>query len=325
VWSGLKADAPATPTYEKTILNQSVSTGDSTIDVSKLVNDFVDFTPVSSTITEAIDGNNQLWVKTDQVYTTIDPADDGIHQNILTQLMLSGYGYGMEGMNPQPPTNKTFINADEFNINRGGFFNVPVLIVEDTPGQQATVKSYPNLETNKILSFPDTNTAAELIQNIWISGAESPTDEYIEVVYNGVTTTLYLTDECRYTPLDIVFQNKEGTQQVLTFFKAKKESMSVTDETFESDRGQPINGKHQFVRFNVNGKSKFTVNSGFVDEDTNETFKQLFLSERIWLYDGTFTPLNISSKQLEYKTRANDRLINYEVSFDFAFNDINTI
>jgi len=146
------------------------------------------------------------------------------------------------------------------------------------------------------------------------------------VVYNSETITLYLTDECRYTPIDIAFQNKEGAQQIFTFFKKKTDSMSVTDETFESDRGQPSEGNHQFVRYNVNGKSKFTVNSGFVDEDGNETIKQLLLSERVWEYDGTnFIPLNVNSTNLEFKTRQNDRLINYEFEFEFGFNDINNV
>ena len=165
-----------------------------------------------------------------------------------------------------------------------------------------------------------------MVQLLWIDGSEAPTDEYVEVVYNSETITLYLTDECRYDPIDIAFQNKEGALQIITFFKAKKDSMTVTDETFESDRGQPSTGKHQFIRYNVNAKSKFTVNSGFVDEDVNETIKQLFLSERIWEYDGTnYIPLNINSSNLEYKTRQNDRLINYEIGFDYAYNEINNI
>ena len=190
---------------------------------------------------------------------------------------------------------------------------------------EATIRSYPNSEVNKVIEVPDTLDSNEMVQYLWVEGSDMPTDEYVEVIYNGETITLYLTDECRYTPKDIVFQNKEGAMQVLTFFKASKDSISVTNEVFESDRGQPSDGNHQFVKYNVNSKSKFTVNSGFVDEDLNDTFKQLLISERVWLYDGIFTPLNVSNKQLEYKTRQNDRLINYEIEFEFAFNDINNV
>ena len=189
----------------------------------------------------------------------------------------------------------------------------------------AQIRSFPNSEINVIADVPDTLNSSELVQYLWIDISEAPADEYIEVTYNSEVITLYIQDECRYTPIDVMFKNKEGVEQILTFFKAKKESISVTDETFESDRGQPSEGNHQFVRYNVNSKSKFKVNSGFVDEDLNDTFKQLLLSERVWVYDGIFTPVNVSSKQLEYKTRANDRLINYEVEFEYAFNDINNV
>lgn len=190
----------------------------------------------------------------------------------------------------------------------------------------ATIISYPDNEINESLTLPDTLISGELVKYLWVDVAEAPTDEYVEVVYNGETITLYITEECRYTPIDIAFQNKDGEMQIFTFFKSQKESMSVDNEVFESDRGQPSEWNHQYVKFNVLGKSKFTVNSGFVDEDMNETIKQMFLSERVWQYDGTnYIPLNINSSNLEYRTRQNDRLINYEIGFDYAYNEINNI
>jgi hypothetical protein len=48
------------------------------------------------------------------------------------------------------------------------------------------------------------------------------------------------------------------------------------------------------------------------------------LSQRVWKYEnGIFIPLNVSTKGIEYKTRQKDRLINYEVEFENAFNAIN--
>ena len=179
-----------------------------------------------------------------------------------------------------------------------------------------TVKSYPNLEIDYSIDDEDyleSTHSNGAVQNVWVNISEAPTDEYIEIVYNGVTTTLLITEECRYTPIDTAFQ-------------AKSESLSVTNEEFESDRGQPQDGNHQYVRFNVQAREKFKVNSGFVKEVMNETFKQLLLSERVWmLEDDVYTPLNVASKTLEYKTRQKERLINYEIEFDFAFNEINNV
>jgi hypothetical protein len=189
-----------------------------------------------------------------------------------------------------------------------------------------TIISYPDNQINESIVEPTSLLSNEMVQNVWVNIAEATTDTYIEIVFNGVTTTLLITDECRYTPIDICFQNKEGALQFMTFFKAKTDSLSVTNEEFEGDRGQPLDGNHQYVKFNVQGKSKFKVNSGFIEESMNETVRQLLLSERVWMYSNEiFTPLNVASKSLEYKTRQKERLINYEIDFDYAFNEINSI
>jgi hypothetical protein len=189
-----------------------------------------------------------------------------------------------------------------------------------------TIISYPDNQINESIVEPTSLLSNEMVQNVWVNVAEATTDTYIEIVFNGVTTTLLITDECRYTPIDICFQNKEGALQFMTFFKARTDSLSVTNEEFEGDRGQPLDGNHQYVKFNVQGKSKFKVNSGFIDESMNETVRQLLLSERVWMYSNEiFTPLNVAGKSLEYKTRQKDRLINYEIDFDYAFNEINSI
>ena len=189
-----------------------------------------------------------------------------------------------------------------------------------------TVISYPANQINFSQDVGDTILSNEMVKYMFINLSEATTDEYVEITYNGETITLLITDECRYIPIDIYFQNKEGAQQVLTFFKAQTETLSVTSEEFQASRGQANLGNHQYIKYNVQGRQKLKVNSGFVAEEMNETFKQLFLSQRVWKYEnGIFTPLNLSSKSFEYKTRQKDRLINYELEFEYAFNEINNI
>jgi hypothetical protein len=189
-----------------------------------------------------------------------------------------------------------------------------------------TVISYPANQINFSENVTSTILSNEFVKYMFVDVSEATTDEYIEITYNGETITLLINDECRYTPTDIYFQNKEGAEQVLTFFKAQTETLSVTSEEFQASRGQANLGNHQYIKYNVQGRQKLKVNSGFVAEEMNETFKQLFLSERVWKYENEiFTPLNLSSKTFEYKTRQKDRLINYELEFEFAFNEINNI
>jgi hypothetical protein len=189
-----------------------------------------------------------------------------------------------------------------------------------------TVISYPNNNINFSEDSGSSLVSNELVKYMWVDVSQAGSDEYIEITYNGITKTLLIEDECRYTPIDIFFQNKEGAEQVITFFKKSSENLTTTSEEYEGNAGQPSNGFHQIIKFNVQGKRSFKVNSGFVTEDKNETFKQLLLSRRVWKFEnGIFTPLNVSSKNLEYKTKQNDRLINYEIGFDYAFNEVNNV
>ena len=189
-----------------------------------------------------------------------------------------------------------------------------------------TIISYPDNQINSTFATNATDISSERIKYVWVNVADATTDKYIEVVYNGVTKTYYIEDECIYEPIDIFFLNKEGAQQSLTFFKERSDDMSVSSSEYESDTAQPSLGNHQYKKYNIQGRSSFKVNSGFVEETNNEAFKQLFLSERIWVLENdAFIPINLKSKSLEYKTQQKDKLINYELDFEYAFNEINNI
>lgn len=304
IYSGLKASVPALPTYQLTKENPTASTGSAKIDISKLVADFIDFEPEVSITTEVVDGSNQVWVRVSTFYATADPLDATNETNISTELATKGYSFGNEGDNVVFPTNKILIPLIDYKVNKN--FIVPVLIDEVAVSPYSVV-NYPNNALNIVGAIPSSTNSNSLIKNIFINVEEATNEEYIEVQYNSNTITLLIEHECRYTPIDILFQNKEGVTMILPFFKKRIDSLDVTSEEFESDRGQPLDGFHQYTTYNVQGRSKFNVNSGFVEETMNEVFRQLLLSERIWVFENNNTiPINIESKTLEYKTRAND-------------------
>lgn len=327
VWEGAKSAVPVSPIYQITKKNPTATTGNDEINIARLVNDYIDFETVPFTNSVFYNGNNQQWVKTQVIYTTSNPSDLNIAQLQTTTLLIKGWGDGLGGRNQQLPTNRILISGDEFKVSRSSGFALPVL-ADESLSFPFSVESIP---TGSI-SFSGTIAASlfsqSLIRYIFVNLQEASTsDEYVEINFNDIITTLLITDECRYTPIDIVFQNKEGALQFLTFFKAKSESIQATSEEFEFDRGQPKDGFHQYVTYNVQGRSKFKINSGFLDESMNESYKQLLLSERVWQFteEQTYIPLTLASKNFEYKTRAKDRLINYELEFNYAFNDVNSI
>ena len=109
----------------------------------------------------------------------------------------------------------------------------------------------------------------------------------------------------------------------MTFFKEFVKDLNLTKETYQSDNGQASDGNHQFRSYNVQGREGFKVQSGWVEESMNETFKQFLLSEKQWeLKSGNYIPLNLETSQFNYKTQKIDKLIQYEIEFKYSFNAI---
>ncbi len=324
IWDGLSASVPASATYEITKQNPTASTGSDEINISRIIADYIDFTPQSTTTSEEIDGSNQWWVRTEVTYITTDPTDESTPQYGATELFSRAFSWGNEGKNITTITNNILLTDDEYNIDRTGHFIVPVLQLGGT--LNATIISYPDNEINETISEAITTASGRQVQYIWVQLDETTTDTYVEVVFGGQTITILIEDECKYTPLSVAFQNKEGALQFMTFLKEREDSIDITSSEFESDRGQPSDGNHQFVRFNVQAREKFRINTGWIDEDLNSAVKELLMSERIWSFDGTdYTPLNMGTKTITYKTQQKERLINYEIEFSPSYNEINNI
>ncbi len=129
VWNGLKSAIPILADYESTKINAAASNTTDKIDIARLVNDFITFDCSQSVVTSLEDGNNQVWVKV-EVYYDDQPT---IAQLQMITLATKGYGYFMEGENPQIPANKILLEGDEFKVNRGGAFVLPILLDEVLP------------------------------------------------------------------------------------------------------------------------------------------------------------------------------------------------
>jgi len=144
IWNGAKNSPPSEPQYQITKENPTGSIGTDKINIARLVNDYINFEPNKSFITELNNGQNQVWVRQEVEYTTSDTDDNGVLQLAETVLCLKGYGYGLEGENPQPPDNKILIPIQDYKVNRNGVFNVPILIDEPTDESELVLISVIN-------------------------------------------------------------------------------------------------------------------------------------------------------------------------------------
>ena len=152
---------------------------------------------------------------------------------------------------------------------------------------------------------------------------------------NGTTfITVKMIDECKYEPKKITFINKFGALQNMYFFKKSVEKMTVKKETYKSNiitSGNTYSINNHVNRdFNVVGKESITLSSGFLSEEYNEVFKQMLLSEKVWITNyingvEQVLPLNIKTSNITYKTSLNDKLVEYTFDFDNSYDTINNI
>jgi len=165
----------------------------------------------------------------------------------------------------------------------------------------------------------------------------------IHVIYedNVHVINVKTVEECKYNPYRITFRNRFGVMEDLWFFKKSTVSMSVKSEEFRANQlTSRINARELSIgydntaitrssqEYNKNGVEKITINSGFVDEALNESFKQLMLSEEVELYDfnnDIRSAVKIKDSELKLKTSTNNKLINYTIEVEMSNSIIDNI
>jgi len=139
----------------------------------------------------------------------------------------------------------------------------------------------------------------------------------------------------------IIFINKYGAQQDLWFFLKEVKSIARTNESFKSNTityPSDANATYSISDapnkiFNTQAKQSFVLSSGYYPEFANEYFEQLLLSEYVWMERPSKTnpssneiiPVNVKTSTMTFKTSVNDKLIEYNINFEEAFDYINNI
>ena len=152
---------------------------------------------------------------------------------------------------------------------------------------------------------------------------------------DGSYKTLYVKciDCSKYEPYKISFVNKFGVVQDLWFDKKRTDNLDVSKDSYKrnilniSAAGvtYSTNTASMFPH-NVIGNKNLIMNTGFVTEDYNEVIQQLMLTESAWIHeDGLVTPIVPKTRSFKYKTTTDEKLINFTVEFDYAFETINNI
>ena len=322
--------------------------GSITFEVSELVRDYIENT---------FDGdytNSSKWFNYNIARTYVNGSVNTTAQQNFA--IFDGYGYFEDGSNPQNlqsalQSNTTIFTNDFANIN------IPIHVTEDTTvsylkdgeiiftkdlvystnsADQVQYVQNSSLDADvfkkRVDAIADTTVEAfNCVKNIASDVYQEFDADSIYIDKGGVIEVIKIeeVEECKYNPYKVTFVNKFGVLQDLWFFKRSNLSLNTQQESYKAnivtDGTYSINSRQKTV-FNKTGVEKLQLNTGFYPESYNDVFRQLTLSEEVWInYDGDTLPITVMSSSLNYKTSVNDKLINYTIDVEFANNKINNI
>jgi len=285
-------------------------------EVSELIRDYIDVNFNNDYLSKCVwvTAITNLFDENNQPYTYSNPQND-------TYLALDGYGYFEDEVNPELSRN-ALITSNNIYLPEGTAGKLPIFA-------EGVGKVTIDGSDTEITDDGNTN---QKIQYVTIP-ADSSTIQVYDTDDSTLLKTISVTNICepKFTPYKITFVNKYGAFEDFFVFKKSMESLDVTDERFR--RNIIVNNTTSYPtyagqseRYNVNGQTSLTLNTGFIKEDMNSTIEEMFLSENVWIrYENKTLPVLPKSKSLAYKTVLNDKLINYTVELEFAFTKINSV
>jgi len=215
----------------------------------------------------------------------------------------------------------------------------------EVPFRTAPTYLIPTTDTSTFTIFAPNNTAG-IIPNI--------------TTLNGLAVTPYTVSDTSVTTVDsvvcnikridctkygignkITYINKYGVQQDFWFFLKETKNIARTNEGYKSNTiTYPSGGATYNVQnapnkvFNTQAKQTHTLSSGYYPEFANQQFEELLLSEYVWFHKPTsgvgvgsyiVVPVKVKTSSVAFKTSVNDRLIEYTMEFEEAFDYINNI
>ena len=289
----------------------TISSGTQTInfDIAELARDYIEITYQANYTPQTVAIETSLTNK------------DGLNGNgstvglvvTITDRGFEAYGTFEEGVNPEVP-----------------FRSLPSYLISKSSASQFTILA-PNSVGGKLPHITSLNSIGV---ETYIGSDTSVTTA------DGVVCNIKRIDCTKYGDGNkIVFINKYGAQQDLFFFLKKTRSLARTNEGYKSNTiTYPSGGATYSVQdapnkvFNTQAKQSYTFSSGYYPEFANQFFEELLLSEYLWLDPSTLNsartsliPVKVKTSSVAYKTSVNDRLIEYTIEFEEAFDYINNI
>ena len=151
-----------------------------------------------------------------------------------------------------------------------------------------------------------------------------------------ISTAFTLNRVCnKHTAYQVTFVNKYGALQDFYFNGRTTENINVSKTTFKRNIATSSfeydKQKHSIRQFNTLANETIILNTPPMSYDSvNESIKQLLVSEQVWIIkveggSEQTVPINITDTQQTFKTGVNDKVVQYTITAEYAFDMISNI
>ena len=153
------------------------------------------------------------------------------------------------------------------------------------------------------------------VDTIYVSGQKITVKEPVCSLYDKYKVTFIN----RFGALQDVYFDGRSSQTMKTKSESKYRSNTLVSDSYSIS-------KHNNRFVTKNAVDSMKLSTGFISEDYLVVFKELELSSKVWIEkDGLTLPIDLKDATFEYKTKLNDKLINYTIDVDFSFSSISNI
>ena len=334
-WNGTPSNSGSLPNYTLVKYPNASSVG--IFDVSRILNStLTDPAAANSSNVKYFKGEGYWRYQSGSAFLTSSHVESGVYK------ALDGYAIFDEPIGQQitsksihwplmtdGPVSQSVL-ADDYG--NGGVY------VGTTGGSVPTKLVYSGSLGNGTFTLSGSISSSQQIQQYPQAPQESgfpistASDSYSIQAYNGNTalgTPINFEVVCKqkYPNVRIKWKNRYGQFDWFDFYMVNKQSFSTTVRGYQPQLGTftgPTLSYNQYDSSNLNyivdSKQSISVNTDWVDEDYNEIFKQLLVSEEIyWVKSQTdLAPLTIATDSVTFKTGVVDKVIQYGFDFDFG-------
>ena len=359
IYDGVKTSPPATANYslnQTDSINEVINYEISDLIRSEFYHDFSVWNDIGFTQSPPAE---VLWVAPLGSWTYSDNGgapESGVWSNSTTEAFITTDGWATrDNIAPVAVSQLVLATSRDRQVLIGNYESLALnnSVVNDLAEieivwNNGDAENFYTSAANPVPPDPSSNNSQDLViyaglgpanleNNPYIDNAIKPStheagDYYDAVLKDSATDTIatvryYLICEPKYDPVQVAFINRFGVADFITFFKRSDERGNFTQDSYQKSIYNdgfttPSLEVGKYQSFNVNSRNTLTLNTGFVDQDYDETIEDILMSEYVAVYTNSNWVSAVPNRgTIEYQKSINTQLINYTMSFDFGFDE----